>query len=96
MLTVWLVAIITASKTNENGFNGWDLAQFEIDDLENSDRYDLVKTQGNKQGFEFFSDKSENECEQLLAEFLEFSAENLNKAIVNIDFPNGKIDLIGF
>ena len=88
--------LIYIKKPNENGFNGWDLARFEIDTIANSDSFELSKTQGNKQGFEFSSDKLEDEREQLLADLLEFSAENLNKAIVNIEFPNGKIDLMGF
>ena len=68
----------------------WDLKSFDIDSIANSDSYDLCKTQGNKQGFEFSSDKDkmDDAREQDLADALELVANNLWLYTVTIEYPN--------
>ena len=67
----------------------WDLKSFEIDSIANSDSYDLSKTQGNKQGFEFSSAQVDDNREQDLADALELVANNLWLYTVTIEYPNG-------
>ena len=46
--------------------------------------------------FEFSSSQTDDAREQDLADSLEYSANNLSKAVVNVEFPNGIIELQGF
>ena len=51
----------------------------------------------NKQGFEFSSDKLDDDArEQDLADALELVANNLWLYTVNIEYPKGWIELKGF
>ena len=67
----------------------WHLQSFEIDSIANSDSYDKSKTQGNKQGFEFSSNKADDAREQHLADALELVANNLRLYTVTIEYPKG-------
>ena len=64
----------------------WDLKSFDIDSNANS--YDLCKTQGNKQGFEFSSAQADDAREQDLADALELVANNLWLYTVSLEYPD--------
>ena len=84
---------IYIKKPNENGFNGWDLSSFEIDNIGNSDSFHLSKTQDNNQGYEFSSDLLDDDRSQYMADLLDFYCENLENVIT--EYPNGFIELEG-
>lgn len=79
-------------------FKRWDTARFEIDYITNSDSYDIENKQDNSQGFEFnclLAYDNYADVSQATADILEHIATNLGDYTVNIEYPNGAVELIG-
>ena len=87
-----------ADETNVTKFKRWDTSRFEIDYQTNGDTYDLENKQDNTQEFEFnclIVYDNYAEISQAAADKLEVIARDLGNHTVNIEYPNGMIELIG-
>lgn len=87
-----------ADETNARKFKRWNTARFEIDYQTNGDTYDLENKQDNTQEFEFdclIAYDNYEAISQAAADNLEAIARDLGSYTVNIEYPNGMIELIG-
>lgn len=87
-----------ADETKPNKFKCWNTSRFEIDYQTNGDTYDLENKQDNTQEFEFDCLTAYDnyvDISQAAADILEAIARNLGSHTVNIEYPNGMIELIG-
>lgn len=87
-----------ADETNGKKFKRWDTSRFEIDYQTNGDSYDLENKQDNTQEFEFdclIAYDNYEAISQAAADKLEAIARDLGSHTVNIEYPNGMIELIG-
>lgn len=88
-----------ADETDPTKFKRWDVSSFEIDTITNGDTYDLENKQDNTQEFEFdclITYDNHAEISQAAADILEAIADDLGSHTVNIGYPNGIVELIGF
>lgn len=87
-----------ADETNATKFKRWNTSRFEIDHQTNGDAYDEENKQDNSQGFEFdclIVYDNHAEISQAAADKLEAIARDLGSHTVNIEYPNGILELIG-
>lgn len=87
-----------ANEANATKFKRWNTSRFEIDYQTNWDTYDLKNKQDNTQEFEFdclIAYDNYEAISQAAADKLEAIARDLGNHTVNIEYPNGMIELIG-
>lgn len=87
-----------ADETNATKFKRWNISCFEIDYQANGDAYDLENTKDNAKEFEFdclIAYDNYADISQAAATKLEAIASDLGSHTVNIEYPNGTVELIG-
>lgn len=87
-----------ADEIKTNKFKRWNTSRFEIDYQTNGDTYDLENKQDNTQEFEFdclIAYDNHADISQAAADKLEAIACDLGRHTVNVEYPNGMIELVG-
>ena len=91
--------IIYPVGDTDNKFIRWDMTRFETHPIANADCYDLVLKQDNTHDFSFYCMTTFDNyaaISQTAADELAIIADDLDKYLVNIQYSNGMIELIGF